>query len=98
MRRILVWLIRGYKLLLSPFLGQNCRFHPGCANYAMEAIELHGSLRGGWYALRRVLRCHPLNPGGWDPVPGSKMAKENDTAPGDAEDATAGNHYQHAPQ
>ena len=69
MRRVLTGLIRGYKLVISPFLGQNCRFHPGCANYAIEAIETHGCLLGGWYAARRILKCHPLHPGGFDPVP-----------------------------
>ncbi len=76
MRHILIFLIRLYKLVLSPLLGQNCRFHPTCANYAQDAIRIHGSLRGGWYAIRRILKCHPLHPGGFDPVPGGKEPEE----------------------
>lgn len=69
MRKILILIIRTYRLLLSPLLGNNCRFYPSCSQYAIEAIEGHGPLRGAWLALRRVLRCHPWHPGGVDPVP-----------------------------
>ncbi|MEQ1439212.1 membrane protein insertion efficiency factor YidD [Fontimonas sp. SYSU GA230001] len=62
-------LIRGYQLLLSPLLGPRCRFYPSCSQYAIEAVERHGALRGAALAARRLLRCHPLNPGGYDPVP-----------------------------
>ena len=64
--------IRAYRYFLSPFFGQHCRFHPTCSAYAIEAIEMHGPWRGGWLALRRVGRCHPLNEGGvdWVPSPG----------------------------
>jgi hypothetical protein len=65
----LIWLVRGYQLFLSPFLPPSCRFHPTCSQYALEALEKHGALRGVWLALRRVLRCHPWHPGGHDPVP-----------------------------
>lgn len=67
--RTLIALLRGYKRWLSPLLGPRCRFLPSCSEYAMEAIALHGALRGCWLAARRVGRCHPLNPGGLDPVP-----------------------------
>lgn len=63
--------IRGYQLFISPWLGPNCRFTPSCSSYALEAIERFGPLRGGWLALRRIGRCHPLNAGGHDPVPGA---------------------------
>ena len=69
MNRLLVWFLRAYQLLLSPMLGQNCRFYPSCSNYAIEAIRTHGAGRGSWLAARRVCRCHPFNAGGYDPVP-----------------------------
>ncbi len=69
MNRLLVWLLRGYQLMVSPMLGQNCRFYPTCSNYAIEAVKVHGAARGSWLALRRVCRCHPWHPGGVDPVP-----------------------------
>lgn len=69
MRRLLMALIRGYQLAISPWLGRNCRFHPTCSQYTLEAIERHGALNGLWLGLRRVLRCHPFHPGGHDPVP-----------------------------
>lgn len=65
----LIWLVRAYQLFISPFFPPSCRFHPTCSYYAIEALEKHGPLRGGWLAVRRVLRCHPWHPGGHDPVP-----------------------------
>ena len=62
-------LLRVYQGAISPWLGPRCRFQPTCSNYAIEAVEGHGVLRGGWLAVRRIARCHPLNPGGYDPVP-----------------------------
>jgi putative membrane protein insertion efficiency factor len=69
MKAVLLALIEAYRLTLSPFIGGQCRFHPTCSQYAREAIERHGALRGGWLALRRILRCHPWHPGGFDLVP-----------------------------
>jgi putative membrane protein insertion efficiency factor len=62
-------LIEGYRLLLSPLLGGFCRFEPSCSLYAIEALKRHGARRGAWLAGRRLLRCHPFRPGGYDPVP-----------------------------
>ena len=71
--RVLRWLvlgsIRAYQIVVSPFLPNTCRFAPTCSVYAHEAIVRHGILRGVWLALRRILRCHPFHPGGYDPVP-----------------------------
>lgn len=69
MKRVLLALIAAYRLLVSPFLGPNCRFYPTCSAYATEAIDLHGPLRGTWLAVKRILKCHPWHTGGVDPVP-----------------------------
>jgi uncharacterized protein len=69
MRRFIIGLIKGYQLIISPHLGQCCRFHPTCSCYASEAIHRHGLGRGGFLTLRRLARCHPFNEGGIDPVP-----------------------------
>lgn len=71
MRRILTAPLRGYRYLISPMLGPRCRFQPSCSSYAIEAIERHGVIRGGYLSARRLLRCHPWHPGGVDPVPES---------------------------
>ena len=75
MRTVLQALIRLYQLVLSPLLGPRCRFHPSCSHYMHEAIEVHGVARGLWLGLRRLGRCHPLHPGGYDPVPLPKSSK-----------------------
>jgi putative membrane protein insertion efficiency factor len=69
MRHVLKILIRAYQLALSPLLGPRCRFYPSCSHYALEAIESHGALHGSWLSAKRICRCHPFNPGGFDPVP-----------------------------
>lgn len=69
MKRLLIWLIRGYKRFISPLLPPSCRYIPTCSEYAMEAIEKYGALKGGYLAIKRILRCHPFHPGGYDPVP-----------------------------
>ena len=69
MSRLLQYLIRGYQVTISPFLGGHCRFTPTCSAYAMEAIERYGALKGSWLAIKRIGRCHPLCDGGYDPVP-----------------------------
>lgn len=69
MQKILITLLHAYRYLVSPWLGNNCRFHPSCSCYAETAIAHHGALRGSWMTLRRLARCHPWCPGGYDPVP-----------------------------
>jgi hypothetical protein len=68
-RRALLLLIRAYQLLVSPLIGPVCRFEPSCSRYTAACIEHHGVLRGVWLGARRILRCHPWNPGGYDPPP-----------------------------
>ena len=69
MRRALLAVIAAYRRLLSPLLGPRCRFAPSCSAYAQEAITEYGAVRGSWLAVRRLARCHPFHPGGYDPVP-----------------------------
>jgi hypothetical protein len=68
-KHALIALVRAYQALFRPLLGANCRFYPSCSDYAREAIERHGALRGTWLAVKRIGRCHPYHPGGYDPVP-----------------------------
>lgn len=69
--RPLIWLVRFYRYAISPWLGGNCRFQPTCSSYAIEALQVHGVLRGSWLAARRIARCHPWGGSGYDPVPGT---------------------------
>jgi putative membrane protein insertion efficiency factor len=69
MRSFALLLLRFYKRFLSPLLPPMCRFEPTCSVYTMQAVEKYGALRGSWLGVRRLARCHPFNPGGWDPVP-----------------------------
>jgi uncharacterized protein len=69
LRRVVLSIIRGYQRFLSPLLGSNCRYYPTCSHYAYQAIEKYGLRKGGWMGLRRIARCHPWHPGGFDPVP-----------------------------
>jgi hypothetical protein len=68
-KRLLMLLIRAYQIVLSPHLGAACRFEPSCSNYGLEALQRYGALRGGWLTVRRLLRCRPWGPSGYDPVP-----------------------------
>ncbi len=69
MRALLILLVRGYQMALSPLLPASCRYYPSCSAYAVEALQRHGAIRGSWLAIRRIGRCHPFRPGGYDPVP-----------------------------
>lgn len=75
MKRLLIVLIRGYSYLVSPLLGNNCRYYPSCSAYTREAIEVHGAMKGTWLGLKRLSRCHPFHAGGYDPVPDKPSAK-----------------------
>lgn len=71
MTMILLLLVRGYRRAISPLLGQRCRFYPSCSAYGEAALSEFGAVRGGWLIIRRLARCHPFNPGGYDPLPGT---------------------------
>ena len=79
-RRALIALVKGYRLVLSPWLGNSCRFEPTCSVYAIEALERHGALAGSYLAARRLVRCHPWCEGGCDPVPPAPLSPTQ-TAP-----------------
>jgi putative membrane protein insertion efficiency factor len=72
MQRILINAVRAYRYAISPLLGNHCRFHPSCSEYALIAISRYGAARGSWLTVRRLLRCHPWHHGGYDPVPGTR--------------------------
>jgi putative membrane protein insertion efficiency factor len=69
LNKLFIAIVRAYQYAISPMLGARCRFLPSCSEYAVEALRRHGALRGSWLAARRVARCHPWHPGGYDPVP-----------------------------
>jgi uncharacterized protein len=71
----LIWLVRGYQLILAPLEAPSCRFYPSCSAYAITALERYGPLKGTWLAVRRLLRCHPWNPGGVDHVPEKALTR-----------------------
>lgn len=80
--RALSVLIKGYRYALSPFFGAQCRFHPTCSAYALEAIAAHGAARGAWLAAKRLGRCHPWHAGGLDPVPASRADRSASSVEG----------------
>ncbi|GAA3670281.1 hypothetical protein GCM10022237_32610 [Nocardioides ginsengisoli] len=100
---LLIGLVRGYQLVISPLLGPTCRYYPSCSAYALEALRVHGAIKGTWLAVRRLLRCHPWAPGGVDHVP-PRHRHGDDPSPArterDSEDlrpaTVAGDH--HSPQ
>ncbi len=72
MKKLLLLLIKGYQILLSPMLPKCCRFYPSCSQYTLEAVERFGVAKGLWLGVKRLLKCHPFHPGGYDPVPERK--------------------------
>ncbi|HKD88348.1 MAG TPA: membrane protein insertion efficiency factor YidD, partial [Streptosporangiaceae bacterium] len=90
---LLVGLLNVYRRFISPLLGPRCRFYPSCSAYALEAVQLHGALRGSWLAARRLSRCHPFHAGGLDFVPGSAGAQDSaGTGPEGYELGSQGSH------
>ena len=81
MKHVLVLLLRTYRLVISPLYGEVCRYYPSCSAYALEAVQVHGSVRGSWLAVRRVLRCHPWAAGGVDKVPPRRPRRGTRTEP-----------------
>jgi uncharacterized protein len=73
---LLIWFLKGYRLVISPLYGNVCRYYPSCSAYALRAVETHGALKGTWLAGRRLLRCNPWSLGGYDPVPGTPEHEE----------------------
>ncbi len=71
MKYVLIGFLKAYRLLISPLYGNVCRYYPSCSAYALRAVQVHGAIKGSWLAGRRLLRCHPWSPGGYDPVPGT---------------------------
>ena len=69
MKTLLIYLVRAYQVTLSPLFSGCCRVEPSCSNYAIEALQVHGALKGSWLTLRRLIRCRPFGPSGYDPVP-----------------------------
>ena len=74
-QRLLIGLVKVYRLLLSPWLGSSCRFFPTCSAFALQALDSHGPAAGSYLTLRRIVRCHPWCPGGFDPVPPAPTAR-----------------------
>jgi putative membrane protein insertion efficiency factor len=77
MKKILMIIIRGYQLFLSPVLGSNCRYAPSCSHYTHQAIARYGTVKGVWLGIKRILRCHPWADGGYDPVPEKNAGKNS---------------------
>lgn len=88
MKHVLIALLKAYRFAISPLYGDVCRYYPSCSAYALEAVQVHGSIRGSWLAVRRLARCHPWARGGLDPVPDSRH-HTCDTTPSRGERAWA---------
>ncbi len=75
MKYVLIGLLKAYRAVISPLYGDVCKFHPTCSAYALEAVQLHGAIKGSWLTVRRLVRCHPWSLGGIDPVPATDAQK-----------------------
>ena len=76
MKYVLIGLLKAWRLLISPLYGDVCRYYPSCSAYGLRAVSVHGAVKGSWLTVRRLLRCHPWAPGGYDPVPGTPEFEE----------------------
>ncbi|HNM96874.1 MAG TPA: membrane protein insertion efficiency factor YidD [Marmoricola sp.] len=74
---LLIGVLKFYRFFISPLYGPVCRYYPSCSAYALEAVTVHGSIKGSWLALRRLVSCHPWSPGGFDPVPPARSSSEH---------------------
>ncbi len=98
MKTVLIWILRGYRAVISPLYGSVCKYYPTCSAYALEAVEIHGAIRGSGLAVRRLAHCHPWSLGGYDPVPDSererawlaRLEAEQQTGSGDKAPADGG--------
>lgn len=81
MKYLLIGLVRAYQLMISPYFPPSCRYYPTCSQYTIEALRLHGALKGGWMAAKRIGRCHPWADGGHDPVPGTQSESQETHLP-----------------
>lgn len=79
MKFILIWFIKGWRKFISPLYGSVCKFYPTCSAYGLQAVELHGAIKGGRLTVKRILRCHPWSAGGVDPVPGTRIPSYEST-------------------
>ena len=82
MKYVLIGLLKAYRFAISPLYGQVCRYHPSCSAYALEAVTVHGSIKGSWLAVRRIARCNPWARGGYDPVPAKSKSSRPVSRPG----------------
>lgn len=99
MKHVLIGLLKVYRLVVSPLYGNVCRYYPSCSAYALRSVEVHGAVKGTWLAGRRLLRCHPWTPGGYDPVPGTPEWQEEQAllATQGHQDSTAHAGHDHSP-
>jgi uncharacterized protein len=79
MKHVLIFFVRAYQLMISPYLPPSCRYTPTCSSYAIGAIRTHGAVKGIWLAMKRIGRCHPWSEGGYDPVPGTATEETSQT-------------------
>lgn len=90
MKHLLIGLLKVYRAVISPLYGNVCKYYPTCSAYALEAVTVHGSIKGSWLAVRRLGRCHPWSVGGYDPVPGTPAAAEWEAEQAHTHHATIG--------